>query len=170
MFSLNLNLNKINKKFINFSIPPGRGNKQIVKKFRKKFTLVDESYNANPLSMTSAIQNMNFYERKNNSKKIAFLGDMLELGKKAKKFHSELAIIINKSNIDKIFVYGKYIKGTFNLLNKNKKGKVFNNLNQAYKYIGKIINNNDILMIKGSNATGLSQFSKNIRRGWICVI
>ena len=39
------------------------------------------------LSMKSAIKNMNFYNEKKNSKKIVFLGDMLELGKKSKKFH-----------------------------------------------------------------------------------
>ena len=43
-------------------------------------------------------------------KKIAFLGDMLELGKKSRKFHRELSKVINKSDIDKVFVYGKYIK------------------------------------------------------------
>ena len=47
---------------------------------------------------------------------------------------------------------------------KYKKGKVFNNLNDAYHYFSKFINNNDLLMIKGSNATGLNQFSKNIKR------
>ncbi len=49
-------------------------------------------------------------------------------------------------------------------LSKYKKGKVFNNLNEAYYHFSKFINNNDLLMIKGSNATGLNQFSKNIKR------
>ena len=84
---LNLNLIKINKKFKNFNIPSGRGDAKIVKKFKKRFKFIDESYNANPLSMVSAIKNMNNYKTKAKSKKIAFLGDMLELGKKSKKFH-----------------------------------------------------------------------------------
>jgi len=108
---------------------------------------------------------MNFYKRKNFSKKLVFLGDMLELGKKSKKFHIELSKLINKSDIDKVFVYCKYIKDTFNYLNKNKKGKVFNNLEEAYYYFKENIRNNDLLMIKGSNATGLNQFSKNIKKG-----
>ena len=41
---------------------------------------------------------------------------------------------------------------------------------QAQDYLGKIINNNDLLMIKGSNATGLNKFSKNIKKGYISVI
>ena len=170
LYVLNLNLNKIKNKFVNFIIPPGRGDINIVKKFNKKFHLIDESYNANPLSMLSAIQNMDSYKRKSKAKKIAFFGDMLELGKKSKKLHSELSYIINKSNIDKVFVYGKYIKETFKKLSKNKKGKIFNNFKQINDQLGKIINNNDLLMIKGSNATGLNKFSKNIKKGQIGVI
>ena len=52
----------------------------------------------------------------------------------------------------------------------NKKGKVFNNLKEAYDHFKKIVNNNDLLMVKGSNATGLNQFSKNIKKKQINVI
>ena len=78
--------------------------------------------------------------------------------------------IINKSDIDKVFVYGKHIKETFNYLSVNKKGKAFKNLSEAYDHFGKILHNNDLLMVKGSNATGLNQFSKNIKRGQISAI
>ena len=115
--------------------------------------------------MSSAIKNISQHKRKNNSKKLVFLGDMLELGKKSKKFHRKLSVEINKSDIDKVFVYGKHIKETFNCLKKNKKGEIFNNLKDAYYYFRENIHNNDLLMIKGSNATGLNQFSKNIKRG-----
>jgi UDP-N-acetylmuramyl pentapeptide synthase len=115
--------------------------------------------------MSSAIKNMNYYEKKGNIKKIVLLGDMLELGKKSKKLHKELSTIINRSDIDKVFVYGNYIKETFKFLSKKKKGGVFNNLKDAYDHFSKIVNNNDLLMIKGSNATGLNQFSKNIKKG-----
>jgi len=158
------------KNFINFEIPAGRGDIKVVKKFKKKFKFIDESYNANPLSMSSAIKNMDYYKRKNNANKLVFLGDMLELGKKSKKLHKELSTVINRSDIDKVFVYGKYIRETFNYLLSNKKGEVFDNLEEAYNHFGKIIRNNDLLMVKGSNATGLNQFSKNIKRGQISAI
>ena len=161
---LNLDLKKIEKKLLSFSIPSGRGDVKIVKKFKKRFRFIDESYNANPLSMLSAIRNMNYYKKKKNSRKIVFLGDMLELGEKSKKFHMELAPIINKSDIDEVFVYGKYIRETFKFLLKSKKGKIFNNFKEANNHFSKIINNNDLLMIKGSNATGLNRFSKNIKK------
>ena len=92
------------------------------------------------------------------------------MGKKTKKLHIELSAVINRSDIDKVYVYGKHIKHTFNSLAKNKKGKLFNNLEEAYNHFNKIIRNNDLLMIKGSNATGLNQFSKNIKKGQISAI
>ena len=95
---------------------------------------------------------------------------MLELGKKSKKLHKALSAKINRSDIDKVFVYGKYIKETFNSLYANKKGKVFNNLKEAYEHFSKIVHNDDLLMVKGSNATGLRQFSKNIKKRHINVI
>ena len=162
---LNLDLNNVKKKFMNFVIPNGRGDIKIVKKFKKRFKFIDESYNANPLSMTSAIKNMNYYERKNNVQKLVLLGDMLELGKKSKKLHRALSTTINKSDIDKVFVYGKHIRETFKFLSTNKKGKVFNNLKEAYDHFSEILHNNDLLMVKGSNATGLNHFSQNIKKG-----
>ena len=162
---LNLNLKKIKRKFNNFQIPTGRGDIKIVKKFKKIFKFIDESYNANPLSMSSAIKNISHYKVKNTSKKIAFLGDMLELGNKSKKLHKELSKVVNESDLDKVFVYGKHIRETYRHILKHKKGKIFNNLIEAHDYFRKFINNNDLLMIKGSNATGLNQFSKNIKRG-----
>ena len=170
IFILNLDLSKMKKKFIGFKIPEGRGDIKMVKKFSKRFKFIDESYNANPLSMMSAIKNMDYYNISKNQRKLVFLGDMLELGKKSKKLHKALSTIINRSDIDKVYVYGKYIKETFNYLSANKKGKVFKNINEAYSYFGKILHNHDLLMVKGSNATGLNQFSKNIKKGQISAI
>ena len=52
----------------------------------------------------------------------------------------------------------------------NKKGQIFKNLKEAYDHFNKILHNNDLLMIKGSNATGLNQFSKNIKKDQIGAI
>ncbi len=123
MFVFNLNLSKMKKKFINFKIPDGRGDIKIVKKFNKKFKFIDESYNANPASMLSAIKNMNHHRRKKNEQKLVLLGDMLELGRKSKKLHKTLSTAINRSDIDKVFVYGNHIRETFNFLSVKKRVK-----------------------------------------------
>tara|TARA_B100000029_G_scaffold89938_3_gene79685 strand:- start:3937 stop:6777 length:2841 start_codon:yes stop_codon:yes gene_type:complete len=170
MFILNLDIKKMSTKFVNFEIPEGRGDISVVKKFNKKFKFIDESYNANPLSMISAIKNMSYFSKSKCHRKFAFFGDMLELGKNSQKLHRSLSTTINKSGIDKVFVHGNYIEETFNSLSRNKKGKIFKNLDEAYSHFGKILHNNDLLMVKGSNATGLNQFSKNIKKGQVSVI
>ena len=43
-------------------------------------------------------------------------------------------------------------------MTKNKKGKIFKKIDEAYDHFSKILHNNDILMVKGSNATGLNKF------------
>ena len=161
---LNLNLKKMKRVFIKFDTPDGRGDIHSIKKFNKKFILIDESYNANPLSMESAINNLNNFSRKKIKRKIVILGDMLELGKKGKAFHINLSKVINISDIDKVYVYGKLMKNTFINLSNKKKGKMFENLKTAYRNLNNIIHNKDLLMIKGSNATGLNTFAKNIKR------
>ena len=90
--------------------------------------------------------------------------------KKSTKLHNTLLKIINKSDIDKVFVYGYYMKRIFKYLSKEKKGKIFNNLSEAQEYFSKNLLNGDYLMIKGSNATGLNKFSKNIKRSQVNVI
>ena len=102
--------------------------------------------------------------------KISFFGRYVRTRKKIKKASQNVINVINRSNIDKVFVCGKYIKETFNYLSTNKKGKVFKNIKEAYVHFGKILHNNDLLMVKGSNATGLNQFSKNIKKGQISAI
>ena len=48
--------------------------------------------------------------------------------------------------------------------------KVFHKLSEALIYLKKVLNSGDALMIKGSNATGLNKFSKNIKKGQISAI
>ncbi len=92
---------------------------------------------------------------------------MLELGKFSKKLHVDVAKYINKTKINKVYVYGKYVKDTFRNLVKNKKGKIFKNKNEIIDFIKNDLSNNDYLMIKGSNATGLNEVVSKFNRGVI---
>ena len=90
---------------------------------------------------------------------------MLELGIKSKKYHEELSKVINNSDIDKVFIKGKKTIFTYKYLNKNKRGNILQNNEDIDLSLGKMIANNDYLMIKGSNATGLNNFSKKMIKG-----
>jgi len=148
--------------FLNFKTPAGRGDYSIIKINNKRIHLIDESYNSNPLSLRSAIINYNKINTK-NSQKYLLLGDMLELGKHSKKLHQFIAPLINKTNIDKVYVKGRMVSQVFNNISKQKKGKIFFNYLEIIKLIRNDLNNNDYLMIKASNATGFNKIVKDLK-------
>ena len=161
---LGINITKIKNNFKNFKSPAGRGRKYLIKRYKKKFKLIDESYNANPLSLKVAINKISSI-RKEKFKKYLILGDMLELGSKSKKYHEELFKVINNSDIDKVFIKGKETIFAYKHLNKEKRGNILQNNEDIDLSLSKMISNNDYLMIKGSNATGLNDFSKKMIKG-----
>ncbi len=161
---LNLSLFKI-KDFFKNKIPlKGRGDINVINKFNKKFFLIDESYNANPLSVKSAIQNFSNI-KKGGKRKYFLFGDMLELGKNSNIYHKKISKFINKSDIDKTYVYGKNAFETYKFLKKQKQGEIINDLKSFKNKISNILRNGDYLMIKGSNATKLHEVSKEFIGG-----
>ena len=162
---LNLNINKIIKSFKNYEPTQGRGKIHVINRYKKKFKLIDESYNANPLSVKNAIKNFKSI-KKRNFRKFLLLGDMLELGKKSELLHKNLSKVINNSDIDKVFIKGNKTLVTYKNLKKEKRGNIFQQEEDVDFTLNDIISNNDYLMIKGSNATGLNSFSKKLIRGY----
>ncbi len=159
-----VNIKKLKKNvFFNISLPKGRGNIFDVNFGNKKIYFVDESYNSNPLSLKSSIENFEKIVSK-ESKKYMFLGDMLELGKHSIKQHKLISKIINKTKINKVYVIGKHIKETYKGLDPNKKAKILNNKQDMLKIIKDDFENGDYLMVKGSNSTGLNKFIIDLKQ------
>jgi len=161
---LKVHFTKALSKFKYLESSEGRGRKYLVSRYHKKFKFIDESYNANPLSVKNAIQKLNSI-KKDKNRKYLILGDMLELGIKSKKYHKDLSKVINNSDIDKVFIKGKETIFTYKHLNKDKRGNILQNNEDIDLSLRTMISNNDYLMIKGSNATGLNDFSKKIIKG-----
>ena len=78
---LNLDINKIKSKLKTFESVEGRGKKHHILRYKKKFKLIDESYNANPLSVKNTISKLSLIKKK-KFKKYLILGDMLKLSKR----------------------------------------------------------------------------------------
>ena len=105
-----------------------------------------------------------------NSKKYLILGDMLELGNHSIKQHQLISKIVNKTKINQVFAIGKYVKQTFKGLKPNKKAKILNNKFGIINLINNNLNNNDYLMIKGSNSTGLHKMTTNLKERYQYVV
>ncbi len=164
VINLHSNIKKLKKDtFLDFKIPSGRGDISKIKINHKQIFLVDESYNSNPLSLKTAIENFDKIES-NNSKKYLILGDMLELGKHSIKQHKLISKIVNKTKINHVYVIGKYIKETFNGLKSSKKAKILTNKLSIINLINNNINNNDYVMIKGSNSTNLHKITSSLKQ------
>ena len=147
--------------FLGFHIPESRGSLIKLKKRSKNITIIDESYNSNPLSLKFALERYDsLYKKKSN--KFLLIGEMLELGKFSKKLHVKIAKYINKSKVNKIYVYGDQIKHTFNKLKPQIKGRILKNKMDICKLINNDLPNNSFLMVKGSNSTGLNKIIQDL--------
>ena len=146
---------------MNFKPIDGRGSILKLKVNKRIIYIIDESYNSNPLSLNFSLKKFNRLKL-NDKKKNILLGDMKELGKFSKKFHVQAASCINKINVNKVNVYGKYIKFTYNKIKTQKKGKIINSTKEIMELI-KNLNNRDYLLVKGSNSTGLNKIISKLK-------
>ena len=90
---------------------------------------------------------------------------MLELGNKSDFYHKSLSKVINNTDIDKVFVYGDKILNTYKYIKNNKRGNILQYKNDFDTIFRDIIKKGDLLMVKGSNATGLNKLTSNIIKG-----
>ncbi len=145
--NLGLNLSKLPLALENFNITKGRGSVHKAKYNGKCIHLIDDSYNASPASMKAAIRTLGIYS---NRRKVALLGDMLELGNKSITFHMKLLDSIVKYDVDKVYTVGKFMLKLHRLLPGNIKGTHFNDSNQLKSNLANIVQNNDVVLVKGS--------------------
>ncbi|WP_168464418.1 UDP-N-acetylmuramoyl-tripeptide--D-alanyl-D-alanine ligase [Wolbachia endosymbiont of Ctenocephalides felis wCfeT] len=144
---LGLDLSKLSYALEDFNVTNGRGNVHVVQYNGKHVYLIDDSYNASPASMQAAIKTLGTYS---NQRRVALLGDMLELGDKSLGFHTELLDYIIESNVDKVYTVGQFMLELHKLLPSNIKGIHFNDSNQLKDDLVNIVHDNDAILVKGS--------------------
>jgi len=100
-FILNVSSSAIAQSLASFKLPPMHSELSIFDNYQ----LIDDSYNANPESMEEALK---LLQNREGQRKIAILGDMLELGKRAKLFHYKLGRQAGYLGIDALFALGEF--------------------------------------------------------------
>ena len=108
---LNLNLSNVSKNLENYSPIVGRGKNIPLLLNNKNIILIDDSYNANPASMKSALENLSLQKSK---RKIAVLSDMRELGDNEDLMHKDVGLYINNLDIDYVITSGVLSKKRWN--------------------------------------------------------
>jgi UDP-N-acetylmuramoyl-tripeptide--D-alanyl-D-alanine ligase len=118
--------------------------------------VIDESYNANPASMAAALALLGRAPVKPRARRIAILGDMLELGERAEELHRALSVPIADASADVVFLCGPKMKSLWNVLpNKVRGGYAEQSAALVPKLLASI-KSGDILLVKGSFGSRMS--------------
>lgn len=146
----------------NFESLDGRGAEFDVVLFGEKtITIVDESYNANPLSMEASITS--FGEKYADKNKVLILGDMAQCGTDSEKYHRELAICIDKIKPSKIFLCGEEIQALYAEIKDTYDVEHYNSVNALFKKFIKDVSDGDYVMIKASNSVNLHKIVSELK-------
>ncbi len=142
---LGLNAQKVAKALANYKTAQYRQN--IVQ--HKGVTVIEDCYNAGPKSVTAALATLGEYPA--SGKKIAVLGDMLELGDISKEAHSQIADICKENNIDELITYGKEMEYAYNRAKElNLSAMHFKNKQDVAQHMCEKCKQNDIVLVKAS--------------------
>ncbi|MEK7627715.1 MAG: Mur ligase family protein [Patescibacteria group bacterium] len=159
--ALGMNLLEITEGIGDYISPPGRT--KLLKGIKKSW-IIDDSYNSSPLAAISAIETLAIFK---DYRKIAILGDMLELGEYTEKAHCNLGVkaaevcdFIIAVGLRAKFIYDEALSRGFN------KENIFyfdqHQVEEAGKFLQKKINSGDMILIKGSQEMRMEKIVKEI--------
>lgn len=134
----------------------GRGARHRLAVERGKFTLIDESYNANPTSMKAAIVMLKASEPKNFGRRIAILGDMLELGSHAGAMHAALADEFADDIVDQVYLVGPDMTHLRDNLQPGLLASYVPDVNQLKLILFSNLQADDVVMLKASKGIGFA--------------
>lgn len=128
--------------------------------------ILDDCYNANPVSMKAAIDLLNLA----NTRKVAILGDMFELGEGQERMHSEIGTYAVETGINVLVCVGELSRNMFNAAVKAKEAtdkeiQVYHmkDREEAIKNINNILNKGDTILVKASHGMGFAEVVKALQ-------
>ncbi len=129
---------------------PGRGKRYEIAIGDGAFTLIDESYNANPSSMRAAIALLATAAPGPGGRRIAVLGDMLELGDEAPAMHEALADSLIRSEVDLVFTVGAQMAYLRDVLPRAMRAGHGARSGDLATPVAAVVKDGDVVMVKGS--------------------
>ena len=142
--------------------PQGRGARLLLAVGGGQAMLIDESYNANPASMRASLATLGTVSRQKYPRRIAVLGDMLELGPEAAKMHIDLKQAVDEAGVDLVFGCGPMMKGLYETLEPERQGYYAAKARDLEAALVSALRAGDVVMVKGSNGVRLCPLAATI--------
>jgi UDP-N-acetylmuramoyl-tripeptide--D-alanyl-D-alanine ligase len=149
-------------------VPPvGRGERTILSApDGGAFTLVDESFNANPASMRAALANLSAVESGPGGRRIAVLGDMLELGPEGPAHHRALLEAVEASGADLVFAVGPLMRDLHDAILPERRGGHAERADDLQAAVLDAVRAGDVVMVKGSKGIRVSRIVAALKRAY----
>jgi UDP-N-acetylmuramoyl-tripeptide--D-alanyl-D-alanine ligase len=128
----------------------GRGVRQSLEVGHGEATLIDESYNANPAAMAAALNVLGAATIGSQGRRIAVLGDMLELGPTSATLHRGLVDAVKANHIDLVYCCGPLMRNLWDALSTGKRGGYADSADTLESQLVGAIRPGDAIMVKGS--------------------
>ena len=146
-----------------FRPPAGRGQRETLQAADGPFTIIDESYNANPASMRAALDLLGAADGK---RRIAVLGDMLELGPQARALHAAIAEDVERNQIDLVYTAGPLMQALSEAIPAERRGAHAANAAALEPIVLDALRAGDVVMIKGSNGSRMGPLVAAMRKAF----
>jgi UDP-N-acetylmuramoyl-tripeptide--D-alanyl-D-alanine ligase len=131
----------------------GRGQRHHLSVAGGETLLIDETFNANPASMRAALSVLGAAAVGPKGRRIAVLGDMLELGPEGAKLHQGVVDAIRAENIDLVFCCGPLMRNLWDALSTGRRGGYAEDAAALESQVVAAIRAGDAIMVKGSKGS-----------------
>ncbi len=142
----------------------GRGTRVVLETHDGEALLIDESYNANPASMRAALALLGQAEIGPQGRRIAVLGDMLELGKRGAELHRKLLEPVTAHGIDLVFCCGPLMRALWEALPSERRAGYAENSASLEPQVLAAVRSGDAVMVKGSFGSRMGPIVKALER------
>jgi UDP-N-acetylmuramoyl-tripeptide--D-alanyl-D-alanine ligase len=140
----------------------GRGTRIALEMNGGEALLIDESYNANPTSMRAALAVLGQAPVARNGRRIAVLGDMLELGAAGEELHRDLATAVKDNGVDLVFCAGPLMEALWQALPSERRGGYAKTAAALEPEVLAAIHAGDAVMVKGSAGSKMAPIVKTL--------
>jgi UDP-N-acetylmuramoyl-tripeptide--D-alanyl-D-alanine ligase len=141
----------------------GRGRRNVIAT-KPPMAIVDESYNANPASMRAALATLGLIPRGEYRRRVAVLGDMLELGPEGPGLHRELAEFIDGAGVDVVFACGELMGSLYEALPASRRGAYAKTSEELGPKLLEAVGPGDAIMVKGSLGSRMGPLVEALKR------